>query len=103
MPGTRGYMPSARAAALLLRRQRQAQLDERVRPYLEQALHVGVGCAAAARFLEQAGIPSPQGKPHWSRTAIWRTAKRLGIRIAQPGLGIGTNGIMQKQTRKVLS
>ena len=92
MPKAEGYRPSARPAARRARRARQAEPDARIRPYLEQALRDGGGCAAAVRYLRAGGIPSPRGRLQWSRTAVWRAAKRLGIRLAEPGSRLGALG-----------
>jgi len=100
MPKAKGCQTNARAAGLRARRARQAELDARIRPYLERALRDGGGCAAAVRYLRAGGIPSPRGKPQWSRTAVWRAAKRLGMRLAQPGSGIGALGHKVRLARR---
>jgi len=100
MPEAKGCQTNARAAALRARRARQAEFDPRIRPYLEQALRDGGGCAAAVRYLRAGGIPSPRGRPQWSRTAVWRAAKRLGIPLAAPGSGIGALGHKVRLARR---
>ena len=71
------------------RQARQAQHDETVRPILEDVQRHGLGLAAAAEALEREGVRPPGGSGGWSRTAVWRIAKRLGISLSTPGVGVG--------------
>lgn len=60
---------------------RQVKHDERCRPALEKAARSKLPTIATARaFLRQANVRAPRGG-EWTRTAVYRVAKRLGIEL----------------------
>lgn len=72
-----------RAAAAIA--ERQARHDALVRPVLQELVVDGGGLATAVARLKSAGIPAPRPGAAWSRLAVWRICRRLGILLAVPG------------------
>lgn len=81
MPWTDEGRKTAVQARVKVRIEAQREHDERVRPHLELAARLGLKGNRLVDFLEVNSVPPPGGaRGQWSRQAVRRISRRLGLR-----------------------